>query len=106
MGGDLVEERDRRDARDLGDQARVGEGETDEQRLLLPRRRARGRRVLRPMPDAKIGKMRAGQRAARGGVAAAALPKQGAVAVLRLDRGAVANERLDVALQRKPRPGE
>ena len=71
MRGDLVEQRDRRDARHVRDQARMGEHQPDQQRLLLAGRGAGGRRVLRPVPDGEIADMRADQRAAGGGVAAA-----------------------------------
>ena len=89
MSRDLVEERERRDSRHLGDQARMGEREADDQRLLLAGRGSRGRRLLRPMPDQKIAEMRADQRASRRGVAAAIIAQARPVAVLRLERRAV-----------------
>ena len=46
MRGDLVEQRERRDAAHVGDEPRVGEHEADQQRLLFARRGLRGGRVL------------------------------------------------------------
>ena len=89
MRGDLVEERERRDPRHLGDQARMGERKPDDQRFLLAGRRCSGRRLLGPMPDQKIGKMRPDQRAAGGGVAAAIVAQGLTVAVFRRQRRSV-----------------
>ena len=68
------------------DEARVGEREPDDQRLLLAGRGAAGRRVLGPMPDREIAEMRADQRAAGGGVAAAVVAQDRPVAVLGVQR--------------------
>ena len=106
MSRDLVEERERRDARHLGDQARVGERKPDDQRFLLAGRRRSGRRLLRPMPDQKIGKVRPDQGAARGGVAAPIVTQGLTVAVFHRQRRPAFGHGLDLALKRKLRPGK
>ena len=50
--------------------------------------------------------MRADQRPPRGGVAAAIVAQDGAIAVLGLERRPARRERLDLALKREPRPGK
>ena len=69
VGRDFVEERERRDSRHLSDQACMGEREPDDQRLLLAGRGGGRRRLLWPVPDQKVGKMRPDEGAAGGGVA-------------------------------------
>src|ERR1700678_3057535 len=106
MGGDLVEKRERRDPRHLGGEARMGERESDDQRLLLAGR-GRGRRCLFwPVPDQKIGKMRADEGAAGGGVAAAIVAQARPVVVFRLERRPAAGHGFDLALKRERRPRE
>ena len=84
----------------------MGEREAHQQRLLLAGRGAGGRRVLGPVPDREIADVRADQRAAGGGVAAAIVAQERAVAVLGVERRAARDERLDLALERQPRPGK
>ena len=62
--------------------------------------------VLRPVPDDEIADMRADQRPPRGGVAAAIVAQDGAIAVLGFQRRPVDQERLHLALKREPRQGK
>ena len=54
MRGDLVEQQDRRRARQFSDQARVGKHEPCQERLLLARGTEIGRHVLRPVPHQEV----------------------------------------------------
>ena len=69
MRRDLVEKQDRRNARDFGDEPRMGEHKTNQQRLLLSRRGTRSVCLLRPMPDEKIACLRPDERAPRRSIA-------------------------------------
>ena len=106
MSGDFVEERERRDARHLGDEARVSEREADEERFLFAGRGGGRRRLLRPVPDHEVAEMGPDQGAAGGGVAGAVVAEDRAVAVLRRQRRPASGHRLDLALERKLRPGK
>ena len=77
----------------------MGQHQADEKRLLLAGRGACGGRVLRPVPDVEIADMGPDQRASGGGVAAAIVAQQRAVAILRLQRRAARRQRLDLALE-------
>src|SRR4051812_18606503 len=68
MGGDLVEQQDRAPPGALADQIGMREDDGEQQRLLLSGRAKPGRLLLADMGDEKIGAVRAGQRAAGGGV--------------------------------------
>ena len=72
MGGDLVEQQDRRRAAAFRDQLGMGEDKPEQQRLLLAGRGSGGRHVLGAMGDGEVLPMRADGRPAGGGVAAAA----------------------------------
>src|ERR1700733_15190716 len=104
MGGDLVEKRERRNPRHLGGEARMGERESNDQRLLLAGRGRGRRRLFRPVPDQKIGKMRADERAAGRGVAAAIVAQARPVTVFRPERRAAAGHGFDFALKCELRP--
>ena len=69
MGGHLVEEEDGPASRPLRDEIGVGENETEEQSLLLPRRAESGGLVLAEVGDGEIAAVGAGEGPAGGGVA-------------------------------------
>ena len=96
MRRDFVEERQRRDARHVRDEARMREHEPDQQRLLLAGRGAARRRVLRPVPDGEIADMRADQRPPGGRVAGAIVAQQ--------PRGSGPRPRAPGRWPRAPRP--
>ena len=64
MGGDLVEQDDRRHAGETRDKTGMGEHDAEEQRLLLAGRGVGGGDALRPMDDGKIGEVGSLKRAA------------------------------------------
>ena len=72
VGGDLVEQQDRRRAAAFRDQLGVGEDQAQQQRLLLAGRALRGRHALGAMGDGEVLAVRADGRAPGCGVAAAA----------------------------------
>ena len=84
----------------------MGEREPHDQRLLLAGRGGGGGSLLRPVPDQKIGKMRADEGTPGRGVAAAVVAQARPVAVLRRERRPVVGHRLDLALKRELRPGK
>ena len=88
MGGDLVEQQDRRHAADLRHQAGMGEDEADQQRLLLAGGRLRRRRRLFGKDHRKIAAMRSLERPPGGAVAGAGLRQGIAIGVLALARRA------------------
>ena len=96
MGGDLVEEDHRGLAGELRHEARLGEHQADEQRLLLAGRAGLRRHLLRRVTNEKIGEMRAEEGAAGGGIARALGGEECAIAILDLAGGAA----VEVALER------
>jgi len=82
MGGDLVEEDERRLAGEFCDQPRLGQDQADKERLLLAGGAGFGRHLLRLVADADVGEMRAGEGAAGRSIAAALVTEAGAVGVL------------------------
>jgi hypothetical protein len=71
MGGNLVEEQDRRFAAALGYEDGMGEHQAEQQRLLLAGRGARGGHALAAMGDGQILPVRAFGRTSRRNVARA-----------------------------------
>ena len=96
MGGDLVEENDRRLAGEPRHEPRLREDEADEERLLLAGRAALRRHLLRAVADEEIGEMRPEEGASGSGVARALGAKERAIAVLDLAGGVG----VEVALER------
>jgi hypothetical protein len=106
MGRDLVEEHQRRKPAHRGDEARLGEDEPDEERLLLAGRGERGGHVFRPVPHRKIGGLRPDEGPPGGAVAGAAVAQHRAVAVLRVDGRMGGDEVVELARQRDHRERE
>ena len=106
MGRNLVEKGDRNDPGHLRDELRMREHKTEEQGLLLPRRRARRGCVFGPMPDDKVADMGADGSPPCGRVAAAIVAQDPAIAVLSRYRRAVRDKRLDFALKGEAGPGK
>ncbi len=92
VGGDLVEQEDRRLAAPLGDQFGVGEDQAEQQRLLLAGRGLRGRHLLGAVEDRQVLAVRAlGGPAGRGVARAIGAERRSEVAGLpafQRDRGA------------------
>ena len=88
MRGDFVEQRQRRDARHLGHQPRMREHKADKAAPSV--RRSSVAPPAAPSAHARrqIGEMRADQRPTGGGVAAAVVAQDGAIALLGLERRA------------------
>src|SRR5438552_1733604 len=71
MSDNLVQQQHRREARHFRKEARVGQNEANEQRLLFAGRGLGGGNLLVRVSDEEIGKVRPFERAAGGGVARA-----------------------------------
>ena len=84
MGDDLVEQQHRRKPGHVRNQARMRQHQIDQQRLLLAGRGLARRDPLGAVNHVEVGEMRAVERAAGGGIAAATLLEGGAVAILDL----------------------
>src|SRR5262249_61939980 len=95
MRGDLVEEQNRRNPGQGGDEARVREHQSDEQRLLLAGRGFTGGDSFWPMRDQQVGKMWALEGASRCCVTRARLAQRRAIAVLEFGCGARVDRILD-----------
>ena len=106
MRRDLVQERDRRRSRHVGDEPRVGEHQPDQQRLLFAGRGARGGASLGPCQTTRS--PTCGPTSVRpcGGVAAAIVAQDGAVAVLGIQCRACGDQGLDLALEARASPRE
>jgi len=100
VGDHLVEQHHRRVTGHVGDQARMGEHEADQQRLLLSGRGVARGDALGLVDDREIGEMRSVEGAAGGGVARAVVLEQRAIAVFHLDRRMGQDQRLHPSLQR------
>lgn len=98
VGGDFVEEDDRRVAGELRGETRMGEDDADEERLLLPRRALRGRRGLRAVDHDEVGEVRSGARPAGGAVGGSARGEVVADAVFGFGRRRCGEERLHRAV--------
>ena len=100
MRDDLVEQQHRRQARHVGEQAGVGENETDEQRLLLAGRGIGCGNLLVRVRDGEIAQVRAVERAVGRGIACAIFSEHRAIAVLHLDGGRKRHESFHPAVER------
>ncbi len=106
MGRNLIQERDRDDARRVSDEPRMREHESDEQSLLLSGRGDRRWRILRTVPDRQIADMGTDRRSSGCCVSAAIVPQNPAIAVFGFDRGFAGGKRLELPFEREPRPGK
>jgi hypothetical protein len=106
MRRDFVEENERRQSAHCGYEPYVGQNQSGKERLLLARRGLRRQNLLWPVAHAKIGCLRANQRASCLRVAKPIFPQRGSINIFGLNRRVPAYEALDFALQRKTGPGK
>ena len=83
VGGDLVEQQQRAAADAFRDEIGMGEDQPEQQRLLLAGGAAIGRLALVEMGDGEVAAVRAGERAAGGGIAARAPARSSAASAAR-----------------------
>ena len=106
MGGDLVEQDQRRDPAHRPHQPGMGQHEADQQRLLLAGRGGRRRHVLGAVAHDEVAGLRPRQGAPGRTVPRAAAREGEAEAILRLDRRPDRDEVVEVAFEPQRRPRE